>query len=189
MLHPIKNDPVLSQIPILAIFDDDPEFSGWDGLFIEDYLRKSDLSRDLLLKAGLCIARSKRVVEINPLTRLPENISINRQIQTALDARKIFVLVYLDIDHFKPFNDRYGFSRGDEILKVTGRIVVNIIKNRQPHGSFIGHIGGDVFVYIMDTDLNEEASDEIIDAFDRIVPSFYDVSDKEKGLIGPKNRQ
>lgn len=189
MLHHIKNDPVFSQIPILGIFEDGLEFSGLDELFIEDYLRKSDLGRDLLLRASLCIARSKRVVEINPLTRLPGNISINRQIQTALDARKIFALAYLDIDHFKPFNDRYGFSRGDEIIKVTGRIVVNIIKNRQPHGSFIGHIGGDDFVYIMDTDLIEEASNEIIDAFDRIVPSFYDDSDKEKGLIWSKNRQ
>ena len=189
MLYNLKSDPVFSQIPILGIFDHGVETSRWNDLLVEDYLRKSDLSRDLLLRTSLCIARSKRCVEINPLTRLPGNISINRQIQSGLDAREVFALAYLDIDHFKPFNDKYGFSRGDDIINVTGRVVLNIIKNQQPQGSFIGHIGGDDFVYIMDAELIEEASREIIDAFDKIIPSFYDDCDKERGFILSQNRQ
>ncbi len=130
VIHNIKNDPMFSQLPVLGILPDDIPTPDWNVLLIEDYVRRADLERDIISRAALCMVRSKRGVEINPLTRLPGNISINKQIQNRLDSREIFALAYLDLDHFKPFNDKYGFSRGDEIIKVTGRIVLNIVKNR-----------------------------------------------------------
>jgi diguanylate cyclase (GGDEF)-like protein len=91
------------------------------------------------------------------LSRLPDNISINRQIQDRLDQRIPFALTYADLDHFKPFNDKYGFSRGDEVIKITGRLMLNIVRNKSIRNACIGHVGGDDFLCIMDPSLIEEA--------------------------------
>jgi len=185
----LKEDPISNQLPVMTILSDDEVIPGWESLFVEDYIRRTALENELLTRIDLCITRSERVVEINPLTRLPGNISINRQIQGRLDGNENFALAYGDLDYFKPFNDKYGFSRGDEVIKITGRLILNIVKNRQPRNSFVGHIGGDDFIYLVETDTMEEASHEIIDAFDRIIPTFYDPSDRETGFITSIDRQ
>ena len=190
ILNNLKEDPIFNQLPVLALLADrqtpPPE---WETMLVEDFLWKSDIKKDMILRVALCILRSERVVEINPLTRLPGNISINKQIQARLDAGVEFALAYADLDHFKPFNDYYGFTRGDEVLKMTGRLILNTVKGKQPANSFVGHIGGDDFVFIMDLNLAEETSVEIIDGFDRIVPTFYDPEDRERRSILSPDRQ
>jgi diguanylate cyclase (GGDEF)-like protein len=189
ILSNLKGDPMFSQLPLLAILPENVNVPEWGSFFVEDYIRVQDIERELLPRVKLCIIRSERIVEINPLTRLPGNISINKQTQNRLDAKDIFALAYLDIDHFKPFNDKYGFSRGDEVIKVMGRLILNIVKNKQAQDGFVGHIGGDDFIYIMNTDVIEETSVEIIDAFNRIIQTFYNQEDREKGCIQSKDRQ
>jgi diguanylate cyclase (GGDEF)-like protein len=189
ILNNLKGDPIFSQLPVMAILSDNPENSQWGSFLIEDYIRRSDLERDIHTRVNLSILRSERVVEINPLTRLPGNISINRQIQERLDLSQTFAVAYADLDNFKPFNDYYGFSRGDEMIRVTGRLILNIVKNRQSQEGFVGHIGGDDFIYVVDLDLVEVIADEIIEAFDRIVPTFYDTEDRERGYLKSVDRQ
>lgn len=188
-INNLKEDPMFNQLPILAVIGDRPPVTQWEGLLVEDYLRKGDLERDLLSRVFLAVSRSARIVEINPLTRLPGNISINRQIEDRLSRREAFAFAYADLDYFKPFNDRYGFSRGDEVIKITGRLILNIVKSKQPQGSFIGHIGGDDFVFIMETGLIEGACRDIIHAFDQIIPTVYDPDDREKGGVESVSRQ
>lgn len=189
ILNALKADPMFSFLPVLAVLSEQPSFTAWDSLLIDDYIWKTDLERDLAGKVKLCILRSERVVETNPLTRLPGNISIDRQIQDRLDRAERFALAYADLDHFKPFNDKYGFGRGDDVIKITGRIILNMVKNRQPEGGFIGHIGGDDFIFIMDGTSVEPAAREIIDAFEQIIPTFYDPEDRRRGSIQSYDRQ
>jgi len=188
ILNNLKGDPIFSQLPVMAIFSKNPTNFQWESLLIEDYIRRSDVEKDLRTRVNLAIMRSERVVEINPLTRLPGNISINRQIQERLDRPEVFAVAYADLDHFKPFNDYYGFTRGDEMIRVTGRLILNIVKNRQPQEGFVGHIGGDDFIYMTQLDLVEEITVEIIEAFDRIVPTFYDTKEREKGYVKSVDR-
>ena len=77
-------------------------------LFHRGLIREADLGRQV----DLCIGRSERIAEINPLARHPGNISINRTIQERLDRGESFALAYAGLDPFKPFNDRYGFTPG-----------------------------------------------------------------------------
>jgi diguanylate cyclase (GGDEF)-like protein len=156
---------------------------------VEDFIRRSDLLNDLRMRLNLCLSRSERIVEINPLTRLPGNISINRQIQERIDRGIDFALAYADLDSFKPFNDKYGFSRGDDVIKMSARIILNIVKNGQGVGSFVGHIGGDDLVFIVDRAKVETISQEIIDSFDRIISTFYDPDDRREGHIESTDRQ
>jgi len=188
VLNNLKGDPMFSQLPVLAVIADGPESPQVASLPVEDYVRYTDLERDMSARIDLCIARSRRIVEVNPLTRLPGNISINREIQERIDGSKVFAVAYGDLDHFKPFNDFYGFSRGDEVIRVTGRLILNIVRNKQPQDGFVGHIGGDDFIYLVDVDLVEAISNEIIGAFDRIIPTFYDKGDREKGYITSRDR-
>jgi diguanylate cyclase (GGDEF)-like protein len=188
VLREMKEDPIFGQVPVLAVFADNYA-PYWEQMPVDDYLRRSCLEADMHLRVDLCIQRSERVVETNPLTRLPGNIAIIKQIQKRLDAGEIFALAYADLDYFKPFNDKYGFSRGDEVLKMLGRLIMNTVKARQPHGSFVGHIGGDDFVFITEAEHAEETAAEIIENFKRIIPTFYDSDDRAKGHIESVDRE
>jgi diguanylate cyclase (GGDEF)-like protein len=185
----IKEDPLFSRLPILVVFDGDIDPRGWENILCEDYLRKADAERDILPRVKLGIMRFERVVEISPLTRLPGNLAITRQIQRRLDNNEIFALAYADLDNFKPFNDRYGFGRGDELIRMTGRIILNVVKDTQSQGCFIGHIGGDDFVVIMKPDLIEKAVENIIERFDALVAGFYDAADWDAGYIFAADRK
>lgn len=189
LLNEMKSDPIFGRLPVLAIFEDQFVIPKWDYLLVDDYVRRSCLEADILLRVDLCIHRAERMVEVNPLTRLPGNIAINKQIQKRLDDNEFFALAYADLDYFKPYNDRYGFSRGDEVLKMMGRLILNTVKQKQAHGSFVGHIGGDDFVFIMDLEHIEETASEIIDNFNKIIPTFYDTEDRARGFIESVDRE
>ncbi len=189
MLNDLKSDPVLGHLAVFAVFGDAFVVPAWDYLLVDDYVKRSSLELELRSRIELCIQRAERAIEVNPLTGLPGNIQITKQIQKRLDAGDQFALAYADLDFFKPYNDRYGFSRGDEVLKMLGRLILNTVKDRQPHGSFVGHIGGDDIVFIMDCDAVEETSGKIIAYFDRIIPTFYDIEDRTKGFIESADRE
>ena len=189
VLNDLKSDPMFHQLPVLAIVPDKFAIDNWKNLLVEDYVRRRDMDADFVARAHLTIVRSERIVEINPLTRLPGNISINHEIQEYIDGKKEFAFGYADLDYFKPFNDRYGFSRGDEVIKMTGRIVLGIVKSKQPQGSFVGHVGGDDFVFIIDSVLAREAATEIIKAFDSLIPALYDPADLQQGFIKSFDRK
>jgi diguanylate cyclase (GGDEF)-like protein len=189
IINEIKTDPMFHQLPVLAILPNQFNIAQTDALMVEDYIWRADFERDFLARINLSIYRSEKNVEINPLTRLPGNISINRAIQERLEKNIDFSFGYADLDYFKPFNDRYGFSRGDEVIKITGRLILGIVKALQPQGSFVGHVGGDDFVFIIDIDLVEEAATGIIKAFDSLIIGCYDSEDLTQGFIKSVDRK
>ncbi|HAJ25930.1 MAG TPA: diguanylate cyclase response regulator [Syntrophus sp. (in: bacteria)] len=189
LLNQLKEDPIFSQLPVLAIFDDPGQLELLKTIHVEDYIFRTMLEREIITRVNLCICRAKRIVELNPLTRLPGNNAINRQIQERLDRKESFALAYADLDYFKPYNDKYGFSRGDEVIKFTGRLILNLVNEKQSKDNFVGHIGGDDYVFIMAPSLIVETSAHIIRAFDQIIPTFYDEGDRQKGVIFSKDRQ
>ena len=184
----LKEEPIFSQLPVLAVVERNA-VPDWNRLPVDDYIKADDVDREIVSRVQLCVLRSERVVEINPLTRLPGNISINRQIQERIEKGEMFAFAYADLDHFKPFNDKYGFSRGDEVIRITGRLILNIVRSQQSQNRFVGHIGGDDFVFITDINLVEQIATDILDAFDRIIPTIYDPEDREKGCIESVDRQ
>lgn len=189
LINQIKNDPLFVSMVVITVVHDRFTCDNWDKLIIDDYIRVENLDEDLKLRVELTLKRLERVMATNPLTKLPGNLVIQREIQKRLDKGEIFALAYADLDNFKPFNDKYGFSRGDEVIKILGRIIMNIVKSEQPIGSFIGHIGGDDFVYIMSPELIENATIKIIDVFENLIKNFYDVEDLRKGFIESVNRK
>ncbi|MCE5312998.1 MAG: diguanylate cyclase [Nitrospiraceae bacterium] len=185
----LKSDSIFGQVSVIGVFGQDQEMPHNTVLPIDDYLRCPPDERELEARIELCIGRSDRVVETNPLTRLPGNITILKQIQHRLETSVIFAMAWIDIDYFKPFNDKYGFARGDEVLKMLGRLVLNTVRQKQPQGSFVGHIGGDDFVFIVNHEIMEEVAQDIIDNFRSIIPTFYDSEDRARGCIESVDRE
>lgn len=174
---------------VIAIVSPDFYTDDWQNFLVDDYIRVNNLSQDLLMRINLCFERVERVIATSPLTKLPGNLVIQKEIQKRLSRGDVFALAYADLDNFKPFNDKYGFSRGDEVIKMLGRLILNIVRNEQPTGSFVGHIGGDDFVYIMSPEIIEKTTQKIINIFDNLIKNFYDEEDIRKGYIESINRE
>ena len=104
--------------------------------------------------------------ELNPNTALPGNTSIVNHIYAALHFDEPLTLVYTDLDYFKSYNDTYGFAKGDQVIQLTANILCEATKDIQSF-SFLGHIGGDDFVFIAPTSTMDDLTDHIITEFNQ----------------------
>lgn len=110
---------------------------------------------------------------LNPLSSLPGNKLIDEKLEEALQLPK-YSLIYFDLDHFKSYNDTYGFNKGDKILRyLTDILKKNIIGADE----FLGHIGGDDFVAILPYYEVATTCQTIIDEFDEQILDFYELED------------
>ncbi len=187
-LRALRNDPIFNLIPIVMIFPQGQEIKNWGRLPVDDFLFYPFDPQELNLRAELALARARRTLELNPLTMLPGNTRIFKEVQSRLDRKEEFAFCYADIDNFKPYNDTYGFSRGDEIIKMTARLITNVVKVYDYKRCFVGHIGGDDFVFVVSPDVVKMACAEIIENFDEMIKAFYDKDDIERGYIIAKDR-
>ena len=128
---------------------------------------------------------------VSPLTGLPGNVQIQAEMKKRLLNKEEFVMLYLDLDNFKAYNDVYGFLNGDEIIKFTARTIVdNIDKLAVSGNTFVGHIGGDDFVAIVSAEDDFEAiCQNIIAEFDKGVLNYFNEEDIEKGYLEVPNRK
>lgn len=127
-------------------------------------------------------------LDANPITGLPGNNSIRNVIDKALKYQKEQVVIYVDLDNFKAYNDKYGFARGDQVLLTTSTILKEAVSSFESSGAFIGHIGGDDFVMLVPVEVCYQVADSIIKNFDRQILDFYNSSDIAAGFITAENR-
>jgi diguanylate cyclase (GGDEF)-like protein len=187
----VKGENVYRQVPVILCFQDDlpQSISDFSGIEVDDFLLRPVSERVAKARLGLTFSRATRSLDANPLTRLPGNTSIIHRIQDMIDQEEEFALAYVDLDHFKSFNDKYGFSRGDEVLMMTSRVITNTIRGFVGADAFVGHVGGDDYVFLLPVDKAEEASQRIVESFDDIIPHFYDPEDRKRGGISSTDRQ
>jgi diguanylate cyclase (GGDEF)-like protein len=122
----------------------------------------------------------------NPLTLLPGNVPINEQINLLLQNKNGFIVCYCDLDHFKPFNDVYGYQRGDEVIQMTSKVLAQFCDiNRD----FIGHIGGDDFIILFESEDWEQRCQRILSEFSKQISYFYSTKDLEQGGYLGEDRQ
>jgi len=121
----------------------------------------------------------------NPLTLLPGNVPVNEHIERLLRAGGRFVACYCDLDYFKPFNDAYGYRRGDDMIQLAGRILRGAC---DPRRDFIGHIGGDDFILLLQSIDWSQRSHEALKRFDRESSSLYSEEDLARGGLLAQDR-
>ncbi|MEO5365611.1 MAG: GGDEF domain-containing protein [Magnetococcus sp. WYHC-3] len=146
------------------------------------------------LGVGFILDLLRRITELqiqnarhaNPLTGLPGNVPINDELNCALARGGMFVVAYCDLDNFKPFNDYYGYDKGDEVIRECARVLV---ASCDPRRDFLGHVGGDDFIVIYQSENWETRCREALEEFGRLVPALYNEQDREAGGIWGKDRQ
>ena len=161
----------------------------WNQFTVDDMVLRPFSPEILLARLRLAEARMMRVFDNNPLSRLPGNTSILRAIQRTLDSDHGFGICYVDIDNFKPYNDRYGFSRGDEVILMVARIIVNVVEEMGREESFVGHVGGDDFVFIVQEEKIKPVCERVLKNFDLVRNMFLSAEDIAAGAFIGKDRQ
>lgn len=186
LISALRNDSFFSIIPILGLLNtNENDTFDWKQCPLDDFLSLPLNFSELFIRISLALSRLKRIFDNNPLTRLPGNTSIQMAIEAALGTPT--AVCYIDINHFKPYNDIYGFSHGDEVIRMTARIMFNAV--RGSGGGFCGHIGGDDFVCIVALDQAETVCQTIIAHFDMIILDLFDAETKKNGFYSGTNRK
>jgi diguanylate cyclase (GGDEF)-like protein len=139
---------------------------------------------DAITERNLILAR-----DANPLTGLPGNDAIHRTINKMLSQNMHFDVCYIDLNNFKPYNDCYGFEKGDCVLKTLGGILEDVIKSDGSSIGFVGHIGGDDFILITRPQISISMCQKIISDFESHLPEFHGMEDYKKGFYISRNRK
>ncbi|MFH2202837.1 MAG: response regulator [Elusimicrobiota bacterium] len=187
----LKENPLSQHLPVILLSgaaDLDNKVQGLE-LGADDFVTKPVNLIELLARIRMILKRTKQSIDANPLTKMPGNASIQNKIAERISRGGPLAILYLDLNNFKAYNDVYGFAAGDQVLKTTGKLILDTVHARGAEGDFIGHIGGDDFIVVTNPDKMELLADVIISEYDRIVPSFYKEEDARRGKIIAKDRR
>ncbi|MEW9109269.1 MAG: GGDEF domain-containing protein [Cytobacillus gottheilii] len=122
---------------------------------------------------------------LNPLTRLPGNTTIEEKIKSSL-AQNEFSIMYFDLDHFKAYNDTYGFKKGDQLLQSVAQLLKEHI---QKDDHFLGHIGGDDFIAIVPHYYYKRLCENLMKDFNILIKKFYSPEHLSQQYITTEDRQ
>lgn len=136
----------------------------------------------------MVVSRSRRDVSVNPSSRLPGPQAIEFELRRRLTAKENFAVCYADLDNFKAYNDYYGYSGGDRVIQLVAWIIRDTVYDLCPAG-FVGHIGGDDFIYLVPLNKSEPVSAAICRTFDLFIPTRYAEKDLQRGKIIATNRK
>lgn len=177
-------------MPIIMLTSQDHQEDKLTGLELgaDDYIVKPFNNRELLSRVVNTLRRIDRNRSANPLTGLPGNLEIQREISSRISNQRLFSAIYADLDNFKAYNDVYGFSRGDTAIRLTADIIHDAVSGFGSSDDFVGHIGGDDFFVLSKPEHAENICQEIIKQFDESVRSIYSCEDLQRGFIKTGNR-
>jgi len=133
------------------------------------------------------VSRSQKDIGVNPSTKLPGTNLIEIEINRRISKKEKFALGYADLDDFKAYNDYYGYFYGDKLIRLTAEMIRDVVTDLAPK-SFVGHIGGDDFIFLIPINKIDTVCKNIIKVFDQMVPSRYEEKDLMRGYIQTPDR-
>ncbi|MDQ3097422.1 MAG: response regulator, partial [Chloroflexota bacterium] len=142
----------------------------------DDYVTKPFDIEELSARVQATLRRARTLGGLNPISGLPGNSAIHEEMTERLRDGRTFACVYLDIDHFKPFNDHYGFTRGDMLILALAEAIFAAVESAGSD-AFLGHIGGDDFVMLCDPDRAEALAADVIERFRSAARALHDEAD------------
>lgn len=186
----LKDDFTTSFIPIITLINKRQLRSHLLNLKqgVDDYLIKPPDPLDLRVRVEMAIKRSLYSFYATPLTGLPGARLIEDFVNERVQKNIPFSFGYVDIDSFKYFNDVYGYLRGDRVIMQTAYILYRVIKKFGSPADFIGHIGGDDFVFVTAPEKFEEICQRFILMFDKVIPFHYSTQDRKQGFVIARDR-
>jgi diguanylate cyclase (GGDEF)-like protein len=154
----------------------------------DDYVIKPFDPIELIARVKSTLRRAREMRALHPLSQLPGNVEIQREVARRIAGDEPFALLRIDIDGFKAFNDRYGAARGDEVIKAMAGCVRNSLAEGDG-GGIVGHGSGDDFIVLCHPSVVEQIAKGVVLAWDALAPGLYDDEDREQGYIEVRDRR
>jgi diguanylate cyclase (GGDEF)-like protein len=187
----LRQDPRTAAVSVIMLTARGLSADKLEGFAIgaDDYIVKPFDTPELLARIRGVLRRSKEMRAQSPLTGLPGNVRIEEEIDGRVDRGEEFAILYVDLDHFKAFNDHYGFMRGDQVIQFTAQLLEEVSRDVSGGQAFVGHVGGDDFVVVVPPGVAAVVAQAIVERFDQEAPARYDEVDRAQGFIEVTNRR
>ena len=187
----LRQDPRTATVSIIMLTARGLSADKLEGFAIgaDDYIVKPFDTPELLARIRGVLRRAREMRAQSPLTGLPGNVRIEEEIDQLVEGGREFALLYADLDHFKAYNDHYGFMRGDQVIQATSTLLEEVSREVTTAEAFVGHVGGDDFVLIVSPDKATDVAEGIVARFDAEIPTLYDPEDRERGYVEVANRR
>jgi len=191
MVRRIKRDPFTAITPVVMLSaDHHPDrVECWFAAGTDEVLTGTFTPAEQRSRLDAMLVRTVRDVSVHPSTRLPGTTEIERQIRERLGQQGEFAVCYADLDHFKEFNDRYSYYDGDRVIYIVSRILHDVVQGLVGGAGFVGHIGGDDFIFIIPLEDVSAVCTEILQVFDTLIPFQYSDQDRRAGYFFGKDRR
>jgi diguanylate cyclase (GGDEF)-like protein len=187
----LKLDSFTGVVPcVLWCRDDDTSFAAAFDAGADEVIREGANDAEAELRLTALLRRSDRDTYVHPSTRLPGANEIEREIgRRLLVEDEPFAACYADLDHFKEYNDRYSWYDGDRVIRILAKILHDVVKGTCGEAGFVGHIGGDDFLFIIPNESINDCCSEIVSCFDLLIPFQYSEQDRRATYFFGKDRR
>ncbi len=191
LLGRLKSDPFTAIIPALVFAErhEADHIQSWFAAGADEILTGVFPPAEQRARLDGLLVRTQRDVAVHPSTRMPGTTEIEREIRRRLEGGQEFAVCYADLDHFKEYNDRYSYYDGDRVIYILSRILHDVVKGMLGSRGFVGHIGGDDFIFIIPAADISGVCGEILSVFDTLVPFQYNEQDRRAGYFFGKDRR
>lgn len=192
----LKENPETAELPVVFLTSLDQvaaEERGFTSGAVEYIVKpfnaptvKARIKNQLKLSSAIAELQklNRLALDANPNTGLPGNTCIHCELQRLVDSdNRDSAVIYADLDHFKIYNDCYGFAKGDEVITFTANVIRVALQSQGCGDAFLGHIGGDDFVLILPSEKLMPVAEEIIDRIERGIAEFYNAEDYARGSV------
>ncbi len=186
----LRSDMRFSLIPIIIITGQAEEEDRLKGLELgaDDYVVKPFIKRELLARVHNTLVRLERMRNVNPMTGLRGNNDIEAEMLRRIKSKLPYAVMYFDLNLFKPYNDCYGFASGDKFILMTADTIVEAVNACGTPTDFVGHIGGDDFIAVVEPGVAVPIAEKVIADFESKKLAFYSEEDLKNGYISSKDR-
>jgi len=191
LVRRLKGDAFTAIVPVTIWADAhaDERVQEWFAAGADEVLTRLFSSAEQRSRIEATVLRTERDVSVHPSTRMPGTTEIEREIRRRLDTDGEFAVCYADLDHFKEFNDRYSYYDGDRVIYLLSRILHDVVKGLLGSKGFVGHIGGDDFIFVVPGSEIHPVCSEILSVFDTLIPLQYNDQDRRAGYFFGKDRR
>jgi GGDEF domain-containing protein len=183
-----KRDPYTGVVPVIYVAPEGVQarMEALDAL--ADEVVSADMEpAESRTRLRAAMMRSDRDVNVHPSTRLPGAPAILDAIHARLETP--FAACYADLDHFKEFNDRYSYVEGDRVIRLLAALLHDTVRGLVGDEGFVGHIGGDDFIFLIPRDRVDDVCTEIVQTFDTLIAYQYSEHDRRAGYFFGKDRR
>ncbi len=188
LLDELRSDSRLQTLPVCVV-GATRDAAAWLNAGADDLLSDEQTPDEIVARLTAALRRSHRDIQVNPSTRLTGADAIAAAIAERVDRGELFAACYADLDHFKEFNDRYGYAMGDDVIRSIAALLVDVVDATAGARGFVGHIGGDDFLFLVPLERVNEACDTLVRRADETLPKRYSAHDRQAGYFFGKDRR